>query len=90
MEWITGTRCETLSAQAGHMESFSYVRLSFEASHIFCFFFSLFISLCAVYARALRLKNHCLFDMWHIFFLALVSLPSVHLCEMAVELIASY
>lgn len=48
------------------------------------------ISFCAVYPHAFSLKNHCLFDMWHIFLLALLSLPSVHLCEMAVELIDSY
>lgn len=75
-------RCETLRAQTGHKETFSYEAVTF-------FFLFSFISFCAVYPHAYNLKDHCLFDMWP-FFLALLLLPSVHLCEMAVELIVSY
>lgn len=86
MEQITGTRCETLHVQTGHMAAFVLRGNPFRQAA----FSSFTVSFCAVYPHAFSLKNHCLFDMWHHFFLALLSLPSVHLCEMAVELIASY
>lgn len=62
MEYITGTRCEIYT---GHMETFSYEAILSDKSQFHFFPFHPILCSLSVY---LSLKNHCLFDMWNIFF----------------------